>query len=161
METLGLHPPILDALRKLGFQEFTEPQLRAVPRILAGKSVLVIAPTGVGKTEAAILPILHRVVTEKPEPVSCLYIPPLRALNRDMLRRMTFFGQELGVRVAVRHGDTSTKERAAQTRHPPDILITTPQTFQILFTGRHVRDQLRSVKWVVIDEIHELAGDDP
>ncbi|OGS51053.1 MAG: hypothetical protein A3K65_01005 [Euryarchaeota archaeon RBG_16_68_12] len=160
METLGLHPPILDALRKLGFQEFTEPQLRAVPAILAGKSVLVIAPTGVGKTEAAILPILHRIVTEKPEPVSCLYITPLRALNRDMLRRMTFFGQELGVRVAVRHGDTSPKERAEETRHPPDILITTPETFQILFTGRRLRDQLRTVKWVVVDEIHELAGDD-
>jgi ATP-dependent Lhr-like helicase len=160
METLGLTPSIHDALRKLGFQEFTEPQLRAIPRILAGKSVLVIAPTGVGKTEAAILPILHRILTEKPEPVSCLYITPLRALNRDMLRRMTFFGEELGVRVAVRHGDTPPKDRAEQTRHPPDILITTPETFQILFTGRRVRDQLRTVRWVVVDEIHELAGDD-
>ena len=160
METLDLHPPILDALRKLGFHEFTEPQRLAVPRIMAGKSVLVIAPTGIGKTEAAILPILHKILTEKPEPVSCLYITPLRALNRDMLRRMTFFGEQLGVRVAVRHGDTPAKERAQQTRHPPDILITTPETFQILFTGRRVRDQLRTLRWVVVDEIHELAGDD-
>src|SRR6266540_1376222 len=160
MEDLGLHPPILEALTKLGFEEFTEPQRRAIPRIMEGKSVVVIAPTGIGKTEAAILPILHKIVTEKPEPVSCLYITPLRALNRDMLRRMTFFGEELGVRVAVRHGDTPAKERAEQTRHPPDLLITTPETFQILFTGRHVRDQLRTLRWVVVDEIHELAGDD-
>src|SRR3970282_1461569 len=160
MESLGLLPAILEALSKLQFEAFTERQRLAVPCILAGRTVLVIAPTGIGKTEAAMLPILHRILTEKPEPVSCLYITPLRALNRDMLRRMTFFGEELGIRVAVRHGDTSQKERAAQTRHPPDILITTPETFQILFTGRHVRDQLRSVKWVVIDEIHELAGDD-
>src|SRR3989454_5754429 len=160
METLGLHPRILESLGKLGFQDFTEPQVRAIPRITEGASVLVIAPTGIGKTEAAILPILHKILTEKPEPVSCLYITPLRALNRDMLRRMTFFGEQLGIRVAVRHGDTPAKERAEQTRHPPDILITTPETFQILFTGRHVRDQLRTLRWLVVDEIHELAGDD-
>src|SRR2546425_3657353 len=160
METLGLHPRILEALEKLGFHEFTEPQRRAIPRIAEGKSVLVIARTGLGKPEAVILPILHKILTEKPEPVSCLYITPLRALNRDMLRRMTFFGEELGVRVAVRHGDTPPKERAEQPRRPPDILITTPETFQILFTGRHVRDQLRTLRWLVVDEIHELASDD-
>src|SRR3990170_9118094 len=160
MEKFAIHPSILASLEKLGFRELTEPQRRAIPEIMAGKNVLLVAPTGIGKTEAAILPILHRILVEKPEPVSCLYITPLRALNRDMLRRMTFFGEQLGLRIAVRHGDTSTKERAEITRHPPDILITTPETFQILFTGRHLRDQLRSVKWVVIDEIHELAGDD-
>src|SRR3989442_9534528 len=160
METLGLDARILGSLEKLGFHEFTEPQRRAIPRIAEGKSVLVIAPTGIGKTEAAIVPILHRILTEKPQPVSCLYITPLRALNRDMLRRMTFFGEQLGLRIAVRHGDTPPKERAEITRHPPDILITTPETFQILFTGRHVRDQLQTLRWVVVDEIHELAGDD-
>src|SRR3972149_1712959 len=160
MESLGLLPAILEALARLRCAALAEPQRLAVPRIFAGRNALVIAPTGIGKTEAAMLPILHRILTEKPEPVSCLSITPLRALNRDMLRRMTFFGEQLGIRVAVRHGDTSPKERAAQTRHPPDVLITTPETFQILFTGRRVRDQLRTVKWVVIDEIHELAGDD-
>src|SRR2546426_7693158 len=160
MESLGLDSRIIDALAKLGFHEFTEPQRQAIPRIMAGKSVLVIAPTGIGKTEAAILPILHKILNEKPEPVSCLYITPLRALNRDMLRRMTFFGEQLGLRIAVRHGDTPARERAELTRHPPDVLITTPETFQILFTGRHVRDQLRTLRWGVVDEIHELAGDD-
>ncbi len=77
-----------------------------------------------------------------------------------MLRRMTFFAERLGVRVAVRHGDTSPQERAAITRHPPDILITTPETFQILFTGRRLREHLRSIRWVVVDEIHELASDE-
>src|SRR3989475_12263996 len=77
-----------------------------------------------------------------------------------MLRRMTFFADRLGVRVAVRHGDTTPQERAAITRHPPDILITTPETFQILFTGRKLREHLRSVRYVVIDEIHELASDE-
>src|SRR5256885_2224505 len=160
MESLGLDAPILDAARALGIDEFTEPQVRAIPRILAGANVLLVAPTGIGKTEAAFLPILQHLLREKPAPTSALYITPLRALNRDMLRRMTFFADRLGVRVAVRHGDTTPQERAAMTRHPPDILITTPETFQILFTGRKLREHLRSVRWVVVDEIHELASDE-
>src|SRR5256884_4509061 len=118
MESLGLDPPILDAVKALGIEEFTEPQLQAIPRILAGANVLLVAPTGIGKTEAALLPILDRILRDKPEPTSCLYITPLRALNRDMLRRMTFFADRLGVRLAVRHGDPTPPARAAITRHP-------------------------------------------
>src|SRR3989449_680499 len=91
MESLGLDSRILEAVRALGIETFTEPQERAIPRILAGANVLLVAPTGIGKTEAALLPILDRILRDKPEPTSCLYITPLRALNRDMLRRMTFF----------------------------------------------------------------------
>ena len=160
MEHLGLEPRILEAVRALGIESFTEPQEKAIPRIRSGANVLLVAPTGIGKTEAALLPVLDHIVREAPEPTSCLYITPLRALNRDMLRRMTFFAERLGVRVAVRHGDTSPQERAAITRHPPDILITTPETFQILFTGRRLREHLRSIRWVVVDEIHELASDE-
>src|SRR5436309_2981 len=160
MESLGLDSRILETVQALGIETFTEPQERAIPRILAGANVLLVAPTGIGKTEAALLPILDRILRDKPEPTSCLYITPLRALNRDMLRRMTFFADRLGVRVAVRHGDTTPQERAAITRHPPDILITTPETFQILFTGRKLREHLRSVRYVVVDEIHELASDE-
>ncbi len=160
MDSLGLDPRLLGVLGELGITSFTEPQVQAIPRILAGANVLLVAPTGIGKTEAALLPILHRILAEKPEPVSCLYITPLRALNRDMLRRMTFFAERLGITVAVRHGDTSPQERARITRNPPDVLITTPETFQILFTGRRLRDHLRAVRWIVVDEIHELASDE-
>ncbi|TLZ74230.1 MAG: DEAD/DEAH box helicase [Methanobacteriota archaeon] len=160
MDDFGLEPRILEAVRALGIESFTEPQEKAIPRIRSGANVLLVAPTGIGKTEAALLPVLDHIVRETPPPTSCLYITPLRALNRDMLRRMTFFAERLGVRVAVRHGDTSPQERAAITRHPPDILITTPETFQILFTGRRLREHLRSIRWVVVDEIHELASDE-
>jgi len=160
MENHGLDPRILAVLRELGIDTFTDPQVQAIPRILAGANVLLVAPTGIGKTEAALLPILHHILNEKPPAISCLYITPLRALNRDMLRRMTFFAERLGITVAVRHGDTSAQERARLTRHPPDILITTPETFQILFTGRKLRDHLRTVRWVVVDEVHELASDE-
>jgi len=160
VQDLGLDPRIIDAANALGIQEFTEPQLRAIPRILAGRHVLLVAPTGIGKTEAAILPIFHRLLREDPKRIAALYITPLRALNRDMLRRMTFFAERLGLDVAVRHGDTPPQERARLTRKPPQLLITTPETFQVLFTGERLREQLSRVKWVVVDEIHELANDD-
>jgi ATP-dependent Lhr-like helicase len=160
LKDLGLDKSIVRALGKLGISEFTEPQLRAIPLIMQGKNVLLVAPTGLGKTEAAILPLLHKLIMEKPKPISLLYITPLKSLNRDMLRRMTFFAEELHIRVAVRHGDTSPQERAALSRNPPDILITTPETFQILFTGTKLRQQLRQVRWVIVDEVHELADDE-
>jgi len=160
MQDLGLDARILDAARALGIEEFTEPQLRAIPPILAGKHVLLVAPTGIGKTEAAVFPILHRLLREDPKRIAALYITPLRALNRDMLRRLTFFAERLGIDVAVRHGDTPPQERARLTRKPPQLLITTPETFQILFTGEKLRAQLANVRWVVVDEIHELANDD-
>src|SRR3989337_1448359 len=160
MEGIGLDSRILDAVRELGIETLTEPQAKAIPRILAGSNVLLVAPTGIGKPGAALLPILHRLLESRPAATSCLYITPLRALNRDMLRRMSFFAERLGISVAVRHGDTSPQERARITRSPPDILITTRETFQIRFTGRRLREHLRNVRWVVVDEIHELASDE-
>jgi len=160
VQDLGLDPRIVEAAKGLGIAEFTEPQLRAIPPILAGRHVLLVAPTGIGKTEAAVLPILHHLLQENPKRIAALYVTPLRALNRDMLRRLTLFAERLGLDVAVRHGDTLPKERARLTRKPPQLLITTPETFQILFTGETLRSQLANVRWVVVDEIHELANDD-
>jgi ATP-dependent Lhr-like helicase len=157
---LSVDPRVVDALEEIGIRELTEPQVRAAPLIQEGRNVLLIAPTGIGKTEAVMIPILDAILRERPARISCLYITPLRALNRDMLRRMTFFGEFLGIDVAVRHGDTSRSERSRQSRSPPEILITTPETLQILFTGSRLRQHLRQVRWVVVDEVHELAGDE-
>lgn len=147
----------MDALKKVGIEELTLPQRKAIPVILSRKNCLIIAPTGMGKTEAALLPIFHLFLNEESEPISILYITPLRALNRDLLQRTFFWGKELGIRIAVRHGDTTIKERRRQAIKPPDMLITTPETLQILLTGKRLRKSLKNIRWVVVDEIHELA----
>ncbi|UCH57355.1 MAG: DEAD/DEAH box helicase [Candidatus Bathyarchaeota archaeon] len=150
--------PVRRLLEERGFDEPTEPQRLLIPRILEGKNVLLISPTATGKTEAAMLPILHRFLMSERKPgISIIYITPLRALNRDILDRMTYWCSSLDMRLAVRHGDTSTRERTRQRHTPPEMLITTPETLQAILTGRILRRFLRAVRWVIVDEIHELA----
>ncbi|MFA7063789.1 MAG: DEAD/DEAH box helicase, partial [Methanomethylophilus sp.] len=157
----SLSSALIEALRARGITEPTEPQRNAIPRIIAGQNVLVVAPTGIGKTEAAMLPVFDALSQEKDDcGIRCLYITPLRALNRDMLKRMESLGTDLKVSVGVRHGDTPMAERQRQSKHPPQILITTPETLQVMFTGKNLRESMKRIKWVVIDEIHELAGNE-
>ena len=147
-------------LAERGISDATEPQRIAIPTILSGEHVLLVAPTGIGKTEAAMLPILQKLSEGESEGIRCVYVTPLRALNRDLLHRLREFCDALGLRIAVRHGDTPQSERTAQSKNPPDIIITTPETLQIMFTGKNLRKHMKSVRHVVIDEIHELAEDE-
>ncbi|MGQ9719552.1 MAG: DEAD/DEAH box helicase [Nitrososphaerales archaeon] len=153
--------PIRRAIGDRGFYEPTEPQEKAIPSIIQGKNILLIAPTGTGKTEAAFLPILNFIIKlgEKKMGIKVLYITPLRALNRDLLERLEWWCKRLDVRLSVRHGDTEPKERVIQARFSPDILITTPETLQAILPGRVMRMHLKSIRWVIVDEVQELATD--
>jgi ATP-dependent Lhr-like helicase len=150
--------PLRRLIEQKGFSKPTEPQEKTIPKILDGKNVLLISPTATGKTEAAFLPILSMLLQLPKTPgIKLLYITPLRALNRDLLERLQWWCNNLDIKLAVRHGDTETKERTRQSHCPPDILITTPETLQAILTGWLLRQSLQSLKWVVIDEVHELA----
>ncbi|MBA3045165.1 MAG: DEAD/DEAH box helicase [Candidatus Thermoplasmatota archaeon] len=156
----SLDPRIREALAELGITSPSEAQKQLIPRLLKKEQVLLVAPTGIGKTEAAMLPIFHDILDSGAEGFYVLYITPLRALNRDMLRRLEWFGERLGITVGVRHGDTTQSERTKQSKKPPQILITTPETFQIMYTGKNLLRHLGNVRWVVVDEIHEMAQDE-
>jgi ATP-dependent helicase Lhr and Lhr-like helicase len=156
-----LAKPVRKALAELGFVVPTLPQVMAFPPLLAGKNVLLIAPTGSGKTEAVILPVFSKLIQQKEEEktgISVLYITPLRALNRDMERRLTFWAERLGVSVEVRHGDTEVKTRRKQARSPPQMLVTTPETLQAILPGSLMRRHLSHVQFVIVDEVHDLAS---
>ena len=146
-------------LKEKGLEEPTEIQRLAIPVILRGENALLISPTGSGKTEAAMLPIFDLMLKSGKKGLMTLYITPLRALNRDLLDRLSWWTRRLDFRMAVRHGDTSKEERRQQTLVPPNLLITTPETLQIILVARKFRDILKTVQHVVVDEVHELAND--
>ncbi|ASI13350.1 Lhr-like helicase [Candidatus Mancarchaeum acidiphilum] len=138
------------------YQKFTPIQEKAIPIIAGGSNCLVIAPTGSGKTEAAVLPIIDRASKINGEGIKILYITPLRALNRDMLGRLRWMADLAGLTIGVRHGDTSNSERSKQVRSAPDIIVTTPESLQSMLPTKGMGVKLANVKFVIIDEIHEF-----
>ena len=150
---------IIEKFRIFGFNNLTDIQKRASPKILQKNNSLVIAPTGSGKTECATIPIFEHIKkTKLPNKIKALYVTPLRALNRDVSRRIEKYAQDNGLRVKIRHGDTSQNERKKIRDFPPDILITTPETLVVLLSQEKDLNALSDLEWVIVDELHELLA---
>jgi len=169
MPLTGFHPTVRQWFaERLG--EPTPPQRDGWPHIRAGRHTLIAAPTGSGKTLAAFLwaiDDLLRSGPDLPDETRVLYVSPLKALSNDVhknlqaplqeIRRLNIFLPE--IRVLVRTGDTPARERAAMSRKPPHILVTTPESLYLLLTSGSGRRMLRTVRTVIVDEIHALARD--
>ncbi len=156
-----LDPYLLEKFHSLGFKQLTEIQKKAIPIIFQKHDSLVIAPTGSGKTECSVIPIFTEIKeSKKTGKIKALYITPLRALNRDVFRRITRYAQNDGLTIEIRHGDTTQSVRRKISNVPPDVLITTPETLVILLTQKKMLDALSELEWVIIDEVHELLSNE-
>ncbi len=158
-----LHPRVAGWFRRTYPAGFTPAQQLCIPAILAGRSVLLSSPTGSGKTLAGFLGIIDWLVREPPRAglIQAIYISPLRSLTYDIQKNLNAPLQEMGletlIRVGLRSGDTSAKERALIRRRPPAILLTTPESLAILLCQPAYHEALGACRFVIIDELHSLA----
>jgi ATP-dependent Lhr-like helicase len=154
----------------------TEPQRRAWPLIRAGRDVLIAAPTGAGKTFAAFLSAIDRLLRQGldgtlQDEVHAVYVSPLKALSNDVQKNLAeplaeiragLPGLDLPdveIRTLVRTGDTPPEERQAMVARPPHVLVTTPESLYLILTSPRAREMLRTVRTVIVDEIHAVARD--
>ncbi|HEY8646079.1 MAG TPA: DEAD/DEAH box helicase, partial [Gaiellaceae bacterium] len=159
MDPLAVFSPATRAWFERTFDGPTPPQTQGWPAIASGAHVLIQAPTGSGKTLAAFLYAIDRLTRNPGEGLRVLYVSPLKALNYDIERNLRgpLAGLESSLRVAVRTGDTTQKERREILKAPPDILITTPESLYLMLTSQ-AREMLRSVETLIVDEVHAVAG---
>lgn len=169
-ELLHILNPTIRTWFSNSFADFSPPQKKAILPIHSRENTLVSAPTGSGKTLTAFLSVLNQLVDSAQkgileERIHCVYISPLKALNNDIEKNLLkplseieeLSAEKLGIRVAVRTGDTTSYQRAKMLKNPPHILITTPESLAILLSSKKFSEHLRTVEWTIIDEIHSVA----
>lgn len=149
-------------VNSLGWRELRLLQEASIEPVLRGDDCLLLAPTAGGKTEAAMFPLLSRMCSERWAAPSIIYVCPLKALLNNLGERLDRYTQMLGRRSAVWHGDIGQSERRQVRADAPDVLLTTPESLEamLISTNASMRSQLRSLRAVVVDEIHAFAGDD-
>jgi ATP-dependent Lhr-like helicase len=158
-----LHPALqYHIVNSLGWRELRSFQELVIPPLLAGQHLLIVAPTAGGKTEAAFFPIVSRMLTEGWSGLSVLYICPIKALLNNLDLRLQRYCSLLGRRSALWHGDVKQSMRRQILREPPDCLLTTPESLEVMLVSPNVdaRRLFSQLHVVIVDEIHAFAGDD-
>ena len=158
-----LHPAVQHhVVNSLGWRSLRPLQLQAIDPVLDGQHALLGAPTAGGKTEAAVLPLLSRMVEQSWPWLSVLYVCPLRALLNNLHPRLAGYCELLGRQAGIWHGDVGASARKAILREPPDLLLTTPESIEAMLMSPSVDAGrlLGGVRAVIVDEIHAFAGDD-
>ncbi len=173
-EVMGLMEPLISTWFNERFDDLTIPQAKAIPVIHQRRNVLVSSPTGSGKTLTAFTSIINELTRYSregtlEERVYCIYVSPLKALANDVNRNLNTPLAEMrevaarhgmdvpDIRVAVRSGDTPQNERQKMVRHPPHILITTPESLALMLAAPKFKEAFDRVEWVIIDEIHDIC----
>ena len=173
-EVMSMMEPLISTWFNERFDDLTIPQAKAIPVIHHRRSVLVSSPTGSGKTLTAFTSIINELTRYAregtlEERVYCIYVSPLKALANDVnrylnepLAQMRELAAERGmnvpdIRVAVRSGDTPQSERQKMVRHPPHILITTPESLALILSAPKFSESFKNVEWVILDEIHDIC----
>lgn len=149
-------------VNSLGWPSLRQLQKAAVELLVAAQDALLVAPTAGGKTEAAVFPLLTRMLDERWRGTSIIYVTPLRALLNNLLPRLEQYTAWLGRTAGLWHGDVGPTERRRITVEKPDILLTTPESLEAILvsTGRDHREFFADVRAIVVDEIHSFAASD-
>ena len=158
-----LHPALQHHIvNSLGWSELREVQSASIDSYLDGSNLVVLAPTAGGKTEAAFFPVISQMLSESWSGTSVLYVSPIRALLNNQEERLRRYFGLVGRRAACWHGDTPQSEKSRLRTEPPDCLLTTPESLEVLLVSTRTDPHLffRNVRAVVIDELHAFAGDD-
>ncbi|HJJ63101.1 MAG TPA: DEAD/DEAH box helicase, partial [Methanocorpusculum sp.] len=152
----GLHPVLQEILISgLKWDSLREVQEAAIQAVFEGCDILVLAPTAGGKTEAAFLPVIDSILKNPTGHLSAVYISPLKALINDQTERVLSLVRRAGLEAAVQHGDVSGSERwKFQSGEEPDILLTTPESLEVLLSSRDSRHAFSNLRFIIIDEIH-------
>lgn len=158
-----LHPSLqYHVVNTLGWSTMRPTQLAAIAPIHAGTHCLLLAPTAGGKTEAAAIPILSRMLNEAWPATSVLYVCPIKALLNNLEPRLSHYAGLVGRRVEVWHGDISQSRKNRALRDAPDILLTTPESVEAMLISARVDRPawFGNLQAVIVDELHAFAGDD-
>ena len=158
-----LHPSLqYPIVNTLGWSTLRPTQLAAIAPIHTGAHCLLLAPTAGGKTEAAAIPVLSRMLTETWPGTSVLYVCPIKALLNNLEHRLAHYAGLVGRRVQVWHGDIAQSSKNRALREAPDILLTTPESIEAMLISVRVDRPawFGHLRAVIVDELHAFAGDD-